>query len=86
MQWVKPGIYRYNINTENTGVIDGPYGNIDVYGILEVIVRNKTGEKNLNVIVQKVYSYYRKISIRVCSRASSDDIYDWTKGTWVEIY
>ena len=65
-QWKYAGIYRYNINTERTGVIDGPYGEENVYGALEVLLRANYGAST-NIIVQKFYSAtYGTIKIRTC--------------------
>lgn len=85
-QWIKGGVYRYSLNTSSTGTVDGPYGNDPVYGILEVIVRDRTDRVGLNVVVQKIYERNNKLKIRMCSKAASDPIDYWNKGEWKQIY
>lgn len=85
LQWAKPGIYRYNINTEN-GTVDGPDGIYPVYGILEVLVRAKTSVAGLNVISQKVYTHTKNMKMRICTRGANAPIDTWIKGEWKTIY
>ena len=85
-QWNIPGVYRYNINTENSGSIDGPNGTSIVYGLLEVMVRTKTKELGLNVVVQKFYSHIGSMEMRICTRTSSDPVDTWNSGEWKQMY
>ena len=81
-QWKDAGIYRYSINTESTGTIDGPYGAGAVYGVLEVLVRTNY-EATTNLVVQKFYSAtYGTIRIRTCKCLGKK----WTNGEWKEVY
>ena len=86
-QWNNPGVYRYNINTQNTGAtIDGPEGITPVYGILEIIVRAHTTVTGLNVVVQKFYSHLGEMKMRICTRASADMVNAWDTMEWKKIY
>lgn len=85
-QWTNPGVYRYNINTQNTGTIDGPEGITPVYGILEIIVRTHTTVISLNVVVQKFYSHLGEMKMRICTRTSTDPVNTWNTREWKKIY
>lgn len=85
-KWDIPGVYRYNINTESSGSIDGPNGTSIVYGLLEVMVRSKTKELGLNVVVQKFYSHIGSMKMRICTRTSSDPVDTWKSGEWKQMY
>ena len=85
-EWNIPGVYRYNINTEHSGSIDGPNGTSIVYGLLEVMVRSKTKELGLNVVVQKFYSHIGSMKMRICTRTSSDPVDTWNSGEWKQMY
>lgn len=85
-QWNIPGVYRYNINTDNSGSIDGPNGTSIVYGLLEVMVRSKTKELGLNVVVQKFYSHIGSMKMRICTRTSDDPVDTWNSGEWKQMY
>lgn len=85
-QWGTPGVYRYNINTNTTGTIDGPDGTTPVYGVLEIIVRSHTSVKGLNVVVQKFYSHLGVMKMRLCTRTSDNSADTWNTREWKQIY
>ncbi len=86
LQWNKPGAYRYNINTADSGTIDGPEGTSPVYGTLEILIRDRANLTGLNVIYQKFYSHNGYMKMRICTKRSGDPVGTWSKGEWKTIY
>lgn len=78
------GLYIYNVNTEYSGIINGPVGISVLYGIVEIISRIAGSDNGLNVVTIKVYSRDRTCFMLIGNKNSGSTEYSW--GSWKQIY
>lgn len=80
----KEGLYIYNVNTELSGIINGPDGITVLYGVVEIISRIAGYGNGLNVVTIKIHSRTLECFMLIGMKNTGEDFYKW--GTWKKIY
>jgi len=79
----KAGLYIYGVNTEQSGIFNGPNGPYHFYGTVEITSRTDGDSNGLNVVIIKAYSY-DATGFMLMGYKSTGGTYQW--GEWKQIY
>ena len=80
----KAGLYIYNVNTNASGILNGPGGIETFYGIVEIISRIDGNKNGLNVVIIKAYSHTLTGFMLIGKKSDGEDTHSW--GEWKQIY
>ncbi|WP_174646790.1 hypothetical protein [Bacteroides sp. Marseille-P8574] len=80
----KAGLYIYEVNTSNSGTLNGPYGTTTFYGTVEITSRIDGNSNGLNVVTIKAYSHSMTGFMLMGKKSTGEITYDW--GEWKQIY
>ena len=80
----KAGLYIYEVNTSISGTFNGPDGNNNFYGTVEIISRVDENSTGLNIVTIKAYSYDMIGFMLIGRKKTGENTYGW--GEWKQIY